>query len=112
VRIALAGKGGAGKTTTAATLARTFARLGYRVNALDDDPNPNLGVALGLSVDQLAVLKRVPREDILEERVDPDGHSALHLTRPFEDVLSEYGVRGPDDVGVLMMTGLLGAGKG
>ncbi|HYY87477.1 MAG TPA: AAA family ATPase [Chloroflexota bacterium] len=112
MRIAVAGKGGAGKTTTAATLARVLARRGYRVNALDDDPNPNLAVALGLSPDQLATLKRVPRDEILEERTHPNGETGLHLTRPFEDVLAEYGVAGPDNVGVLTMTGLLGAGKG
>ena len=112
MRVALAGKGGSGKTTLAATLARVLARRGYCVNALDDDPNPNLGVALGLTADRLARLRRVPRDEILEERVDADGQSALHLTRPFEEVLAEFGVQGPDNVGVLMMTGLLGAGKG
>jgi CO dehydrogenase maturation factor len=112
MRLAVAGKGGAGKTTTAATLARVFARRGFRVNALDDDPNPNLAVALGLSADQLAALKRVPRDEILEERVDAAGIADLHLTRPFEEVVREYGVRGPDDVSVLTMTGLLGAGQG
>jgi len=112
MRIAVAGKGGAGKTTTAATLARVLARRGYRVNALDDDPNPNLAVALGLDPEQLRALKRVPRDDILEERVDAHGFADLHLTVPFDEVLTRYGVRGPDDVGVLTMTGLLGAGQG
>ena len=112
MRIAVAGKGGAGKTTIAATLARVFARRGLRVNALDDDPNPNLAVALGLSADQLGALKRVPRDEILEERADAAGVVDLHLTRPFDDVVKEYGVRGPDDVNLLTMTGLLGAGKG
>ena len=112
MRVALSGKGGAGKTTIAATLARLFARRGHRVNALDDDPNPNLAVALGLTAEQVASLRRVPRDEILEERADPEGHHALHLTRPFEEVLKEYGVCGPDSVGVLTMTGLLGAGKG
>ena len=112
MRIAIAGKGGAGKTTTAATLARLLARRGYRVNALDDDPNPNLAVALGLSADQLAALKRLPRDEILEQRTDPAGHTDLHLTRPFDEVLRQYGVAGPDNVGVLTMTGLLGAGRG
>ena len=112
MRIAVAGKGGAGKTTTAATLARVFARRGFRVNALDDDPNPNLAVALCLSADQLAALKRVPRDEILEERVDAAGIADLHLTRPFEEVVRDSGVRGPDDVSVLTMTGLLGAGQG
>ena len=112
LRIALAGKGGAGKTTIAATLARVLARRGYTVDALDDDPNPNLATALGLDPDQVARLKRVPRDEIMEEREDAAGNRDLHLTRPFEDVLREYGARGPDGVGVLTMTGLLGAGKG
>lgn len=112
MRIAVAGKGGAGKTTTAATLARVLARRGFRVNALDDDPNPNLAVALGLGPERLKALKRVPRDEILEERVDAQGLADLHLTVPFEQVVSTYGLRGPDDVGVLTMTGLLGAGQG
>ena len=112
MRLAVSGKGGSGKTTIAATLARVFARRGYCVNAIDDDPNPNLAAALGLTPDQRERLTRVPRDEILEERVDAEGHAALHLTRSFEDVLKEYGVCGPDNVGVLMMTGLLGAGKG
>ncbi len=112
MRIGLAGKGGAGKTTTAATLARVLARRGFHVDALDDDPNPNLATALGLTPEQVGGLKRVPKDDILEEREDADGARALHLVRPFDDVMREYGVRGPDGVGVMTMTGLLGAGKG
>lgn len=112
MRVGLSGKGGSGKTTIAATLARVFARRGYRVRALDDDPNPNLATALGLPTEQVARLRRVPREGVLEEREDSDGHRSLHLIRPFEDVLASYGIIGPDGVGVLVMTGLLGAGKG
>ena len=112
MRIAVSGKGGSGKTTISATLARLLSRRGHVVNAIDDDPNPNLATALGLTPDEVTRLKRVPRDEIMEEHVDEDGHRALRLTRPFADVLTEYGVRGPDDVGVLMMTGLIGAGKG
>lgn len=108
MRIALTGKGGSGKTTLAATLARTFARRGYRVNALDGDPNPNLATAIGITDNDVARLRRVPREAILDDR----DKAAPHLSRPFEEVLAEYGVTGPDAIGVLTMTGLLGAGKG
>lgn len=111
MRIAIAGKGGAGKTTIAATLARVLARRGYSVTALDDDPNPNLAVALGVSADQVAGLGRLP-DQALEERSDARGEREVHLARAFEDTLEEYGVRGPDGVGLLRMTGLLGAGTG
>ena len=112
MRIALTGKGGSGKTTLAATLARTYARRGYRVNALDGDPNPNLASAIGISDDDVARLRRVPREAILDDRHDAAGNTTPHLSRPLEEVLAEYGVTGPDAIGVLTMTGLLGAGKG
>lgn len=112
MRIGVAGKGGAGKTTTVGTLARLYARSGKNVNALDDDPNPNLAVALGLPPDEIEQLCRVPREDILTERVQPDGTASLHLSRPFDEIVRNYGVVGPDGVNVLMMTGLLGAGRG
>lgn len=112
MRLAVCGKGGSGKTTIAATLARLFARQGWSVTALDGDPNPNLAVALGVPAEARAGLRRVPREEILDERTDAAGRADLRLTRPFEDVLAEFGVVAPDGVNVLSMTGLLGAGRG
>jgi CO dehydrogenase maturation factor len=112
VRLAVCGKGGSGKTTVAATMARLFARRGQAVTALDGDPNPNLAVALGVPADERARLRRVPREEIMVERADARGIKDLHLTQPFGDVLTEYGLTGPDNVVTLSMTGLLGAGRG
>lgn len=112
MRIAVAGKGGAGKTTISATAARHFASCGFRVNALDDDPNPNLAAALGLTNEQIERLRRVERDEILEEREAEDGKAELYLTRPFNEVIDSFGAIGPDGVRVLTMTGLLGAGKG
>ncbi len=48
MRIAIAGKGGAGKTTIAATVARLVSRGGQTVVAIDGDSNPNLATALGI----------------------------------------------------------------
>ena len=42
MKVAIAGKGGSGKTTIAGTLARVMADRGQRVVAIDDDSNPNL----------------------------------------------------------------------
>jgi CO dehydrogenase maturation factor len=48
VKIAFAGKGGAGKTTLAALFARFLAEAGAPVVAIDADINQHLGVALAL----------------------------------------------------------------
>lgn len=112
MRVAVAGKGGSGKTTISATLSRLLARRGYQVTALDCDPNPNLAVALGVEAGERERLRRVPREEILEEIVDPDGVASLRLLRPLAAIRDEFGMVGPDGVGVLTMTGLLGAGRG
>ena len=47
MKIAVTGKGGVGKTTFAATLARLYAEEGKNVLAADVDPDANLGLALG-----------------------------------------------------------------
>ena len=47
MKIAVTGKGGVGKTTFSSMLSRMFADDGYRVVAVDADPDANLGLALG-----------------------------------------------------------------
>ncbi len=48
LRVAVIGKGGAGKSVVSATLARLLARRGRRVLAADLDTNPGLAYSLGL----------------------------------------------------------------
>jgi CO dehydrogenase maturation factor len=52
VKLAVTGKGGTGKTTVAAVLAHYFNRDGYRVLAVDADPDANLAGALGIPEEQ------------------------------------------------------------
>ena len=54
MKIAVTGKGGVGKTTISATLARLYADEGRHVLAADVDPDANLGLALGFSEEELA----------------------------------------------------------
>ena len=107
MKIAIAGKGGSGKTTIAATLARLLARRGHRVTALDGDPNPNLGVALGMGREQVI---QVPKE-IMEIKEEGERRT-LVLTRPVEEITAEYGTAGPDGVNLMVMVGVDHAGAG
>ena len=53
MKIAVTGKGGVGKTTISAVLARLYAEEGKKVFAVDVDSDANLGLALGFSEEEL-----------------------------------------------------------
>lgn len=97
MRLALAGKGGAGKTTISATLARLAAQTGLSVVAIDADANPNLAFALGIDPQLAASVHPVPAS-MVSRRIGGSG-----LTSPVEEVLDQHAVRGPDGVRLLAM---------
>ncbi len=70
MKIGVVGKGGVGKTTLSALLARSLAERGRRVLAVDTDSNPNLGLSLGLSPVQTESLPTVPRSIVVGSRGD------------------------------------------
>jgi CO dehydrogenase maturation factor len=63
--LGVVGKGGVGKTTVAALLARAYADRGRRVVAIDTDSNPNLGLSLGLSPDETEAVPVLPRSVVV-----------------------------------------------
>jgi CO dehydrogenase maturation factor len=101
MKIAVAGKGGSGKTTIAGTLACLAAERGLPVVAVDDDSNPNLALTLGLGP-EAAAPPALPR-DLLAERVDDTGTRWLDLTVPADEVIERFGVAARDNVRLLVM---------
>ncbi len=97
MRLALAGKGGAGKTTISATLARLAAQAGSSVVAIDADANPNLAPALGVPVELAATLGPVPPSLVSRRR------GGRGLLEPIDDVLDRYALPAPDGVRLLGM---------
>lgn len=104
MRIAIAGKGGTGKTTIAGTLARVLARSNRRrqVLAIDADTNPNLASVLGIPADVAKAIVGLPRT-LMERRTRDDGTTTTVFAANPEDVLREYGIDGPDNVRLLVM---------
>lgn len=88
MKIAIVGKGGSGKTTTAAVLARSLAQHGEHVVALDCDTNPNLGISLGVGEDETERL--VAMRQALDA-ADESGHA-----HDWSTLLDRFGTEGPD----------------
>ncbi|MCU0240829.1 MAG: AAA family ATPase [Vicinamibacteria bacterium] len=85
MKIAVSGKGGVGKTTIAAYLARGLQAAGRRVIAVDADPDANLASALGYRGAAIATL--ADNKALIEERVG--GGAGLMKMNPRVDDLPD-----------------------
>ena len=106
-KIAVSGKGGVGKTTISATLARFLARKGYEVLAIDADPSMNLASSLGI--------KNPPPLTMFKELIDEraggmDG--VFRLNPKVDDIVERFGVVGKDNVKLLVLGTIKKGGEG
>ena len=108
MRLAIAGKGGTGKTTIAGTLARALARTGRDVLAIDADTNPNLASVLGIPRASADAIVSLPR-NLMQRRTNADGTTTTVFSADPEALIKEFAVRGPDKV-QLMVMGRVGHG--
>lgn len=92
MKIAVTGKGGVGKTTFAATLARLYADEGKKVLAADVDPDANLGLALGFDEETLESIVPITKmRKLVEERTGADGVGKFFKINPkVDDIPDTY----------------------
>lgn len=103
MKVAVAGKGGVGKTLISATLARFLARKGFKVLAIDADPSVNLGPALGIDPGLLRYVTPISNDDeLIEERAGSTG-AVFRLNPYVSDIVEERSVEAPDGVRLLVM---------
>lgn len=92
LKIAISGKGGVGKTTLTSLLAYHFAQQGP-VLAIDADPSPCLGQALGFSDEELIDIQPIAAmSDLIAERTGSDprnGGGGVFKLNPRVDDLPE-----------------------
>ena len=110
MKLAVAGKGGVGKTTIAGTLARLFARDGERVIAVDADPAMNLKFALGIAHNPEPISEL--KELIFERTAADTGMGVFKLNPKVNDILTRFGAPGPDGVMLLVMGTIEKGGTG
>lgn len=97
MKLAVAGKGGSGKTSIAGTLARLLGRQGYRVLAIDGDSNPNLALTLGIPAERMNNIPALPR-DLLHRT-----NGGVELSKDVEEIRASHSLSGPDGVILLVM---------
>ena len=113
LKIAVAGKGGAGKTTVCALLAGILSRAGgRRVLLVDLDSDPNLSSALGLPAD--AALPLVHRAELIAERTGSTGEpGGMFLLNPrVSDIAEKFALKRSENVYLLPVGAIETAGEG
>jgi CO dehydrogenase maturation factor len=96
MRLAIVGKGGAGKSVIAGTLARVLSRRGHRVLALDSDTLPGLSISIGA---------QVPDEAPLNAAAERNEKGRWHLIKGVGPAraVQRYATDAPDGVRLLQI---------
>ena len=92
MRIATVGKGGAGKTTIAGTLARILAKKENKILAIDGDPNPNLALTLGISREKANNINFIPHT-VMKLEEDDYGEKVLKMSLSENDLFENFFIR-------------------
>ncbi|MCI7098984.1 MAG: carbon monoxide dehydrogenase accessory protein CooC [Lachnospiraceae bacterium] len=113
MKVAVTGKGGVGKTTFSAILARLYAEEGKSVLAADVDPDANLGLALGFSEEELDAITPISKmADLAKERTGASGAGKFFKLNPKVDDIPEMFAKTRNGVKLLVMGTVDVAGGG
>ncbi len=113
MKIAVTGKGGVGKTSITALLCYSFNKAGYKVLALDTDPDTNLAATLGFPEPE-KIVPIVEMKELIAERtgVQPGSMGMLFKLNPTVDDIRERFSVSHNGISLLVMGRIKQAGTG
>jgi CO dehydrogenase maturation factor len=113
MKIAIAGKGGVGKTVIAGCIARSLARDGYTTLAIDADSSPNLALTLGLSQDDAGrIIPVLENKELIDKKTGTGISGVYNLNFTVDDIVREYSMPTPAGVHLLVMGAVKSMGSG
>jgi len=115
MKLAIAGKGGVGKTTLASLLAAVYSMEGNKVIAIDADPDANLAMALGIPAEQARNITPIAElKDLIEERTGarPGSVGAFFKLNPRVDDIPDRFSATRDNIRLLVMGSVKAGGGG
>ena len=113
MKIAVAGKGGVGKTLIASGIAWTLARAGCMTIAIDADPSPNLALALGIPQRDAESIVPVSEQDSwIKKKTGTTFPGVYNLNFSVADLVKELSVPTPAGVHLLVMGTVKSMGSG
>ena len=112
MKIAVAGKGGVGKTLVAGVLAGFFAKKGFTVLAIDADPSPNLALTLGVPTEEAGKIVPISENTpLIEAKTETGVPGVYNLAFSVEDIIDQFTVKTPYGVSLLVMGTVRNAGS-
>lgn len=113
LKIAVAGKGGVGKTLIAGALAYFLAKKGFKVLAIDADSSPNLALTLGISPGEaMRIVPVSENQELIRAKTETPYPGVYRLSFTVDDVVKDFAVKSPFDVNLLVMGTIRAAGEG
>jgi len=113
MKIAVAGKGGVGKTLVAGGLAHGFSQRGLKTIAIDADSSPNLGLTLGLTTEETRKIIPISDNKQLVESKTSTGYSHIYnLNFRVDDIVRDFAVSTPLGPNLIVMGTVHSMGAG
>ena len=107
MKLAISGKGGVGKTTFAGCLAKVLADDGYKVLAIDADPDSNLASALGFTEEELKNITPIAEmTKLIEERTGAKKGTFggfFKLNPKVDDIPDKFYIENKDGIKLLIL---------